>query len=400
MKHDVMKSLSAARPEQLDPPADPAAARARRDRDLARALGADREPVRSTGRRRPVRWMAGAGVLAAGAAAAVAIAVIGPGSPASPGTPATVELGKRAVLAAAEQAEAQPTGKYWYSDIVQGQSYVMRAATGSYAITGAHGESFSWRGAEQGMGEAYYVRDLPARPQTPRDEALWRKAGSPSSFPVSSDGPSVTVYTKEPTPWRSGGPEAGKDPDGGGRFLEGRSIKELRKLPTAPARLTDMFLSEPEIGKAAGVPPGKGPGPAGRAAAPDAKVARVASMLGTNPLPPGVQAGLMRALAGQPGVHAIGHVTDPLGRRGVALATADRAVTVTDGPEAERGTYRSRTVIVFDERTGALLSRFDQLTVPGGRYAEMRPGFVIEHQSVRSAKWTDDKPKPPATLPY
>ncbi|MFG2090977.1 MULTISPECIES: CU044_5270 family protein [unclassified Spirillospora] len=406
MKHDVMKALSAARPGQLDPSADPAAAGARRERDLERALRAAPEAAPPAGRargRRPVRWGAfGLGALAAGAAAAVAVAAIGSGSgsPATPGTPASVDLGKRAVLAAAENAEAQPTGEYWYSDIVSGRAAVVRAPTGAYAITVSHGESFSWHGAKSGMGSAYFQRDLPARPQTARDRELWRKAGSPASFRVPTDGGDVTFTTKA-APWRSEGPEAGHDAGGGGDFLDGKSAEDLRNLPTDPAELAAMFLSPEDEGAAAGLQPGaRAKGPAFRRAVPHSKIMRVASLLMNNPLPPKVRAGLMRALAAQEGVRPIGRVTDPLGRPGVALAAADRATTITDGPEAGRGTWHSRPVIIFDERTGALLSRQEQLTRPGGEYAGMKPGFVVEHQTVRSATWTDGKPKPPAKLPH
>jgi hypothetical protein len=146
----------------------------------------------------------GLGLVAAGAAAAVAVALTGqgtPGSPGSPGTPAGVDLDKQAVLAAAAKAELTPTGKYWYTDRVDGQSYVIRAKTGTYAIVGAASESFGWTGVKKGTGEAYYGRDLPARPLTARDEALWKKAGSPSRFRVWSNDHYYT-YTAEATQWR------------------------------------------------------------------------------------------------------------------------------------------------------------------------------------------------------
>ncbi|MGP4026239.1 CU044_5270 family protein [Actinomadura sp. 3N407] len=406
MKHDVMKALSAARPEELDPSADPAAARARRERDLERALRAAPETALAAGRargRRPVRWAAfGVGALAAGAAAAVAIAAVGsgPGSPSSPGTPASVDLGRQAVLAAAEKAEAQPAGEYWYTDVVSGRAAVVRAETGTYAITVSHSESFSWHGARSGMGAAYFQRDLPARPQTARDMELWREAGSPTSFRVPSDGRDLVFVTKA-GPWRSEGPEVGHDASGGGDFAGGRSAEDLQNLPTDPNELADMFLSRKGGRGGAGLPPDTSAmGPASRRATPYRKIMRAASLLMNTPLPPKVRAGLMRALAAQEGVRPIGRVTDPLGRPGVALAAGDRATTITDGPKARRGTWRSRPVIVFDERTGALLSRQEQLTRPGGEFAEMKPGFVIEHQTVRSAKWTDGRPKPPAKLPF
>ena len=345
-----------------------------------------------TGRRR-FGWPAGlgAGLVATGAAAAVAI--VAAGGPADPGSPTAppVDLNRKAVLAAASKAEQLPTGKYWYTDSVDGQSYVIRAKTGTYAITAASSESFNWTGAKRGMGEAYYLRDLPARPQTARDEALWRRAGSPSTFRVQGDG-RVNTYTTEQAKWRSSGPEAGSQPGGGGEFTGprpgGSSLEDLQKLPTDPAELAELFLA-PGAGDPSGVGPSgtkqAEPGPSNAYG----QIWRTASVLG-GPLPSKVRAGLMRALAQQPGVHAIGRATDPLGRTGVALATGDRA----------QADHRSRSVIIFDQGTGALLSVQEQLTKPGGEYAEMKPGFVINYQLERASGWTNAKPKPPAELPF
>ncbi|NDU73224.1 hypothetical protein GWI34_11345 [Actinomadura sp. DSM 109109] len=387
------------------PPSAEASARALAKLEEEMAPGG-RHVRRPVARRRfggPVRW--GVGLVAAGTAAAVAVVVAGQGSPDSPGgPPATVDLGRKAVLVAADKAAAQPTGDYWSAERISGQAYVVRAKTGNYAIFGAHDETFSWTGARKGMGEAYYARDLPARPQTPQDEALWRKAGSPSAIRVWS-GDHYSTFTTKATPWRSSGPEVGHDPAGGGQFLD-KSVEELRSLPTDPGELARRFLSDDLAGKGAGVNPKRSEaeaqqGKPGTVLA-TLKIMRVSALLGT-PLPPKVRSGLMKALAEQPGVHAIGGVTDPLGRRGVALASGDRAVTVTGEfgtPKSEQGTYRYRQTIVFDERTGALLSRQAVLTQPGGPYAQMKPGFVIEYQAVRSAGWTDAKPKPPARLPF
>ncbi|MFI6518994.1 CU044_5270 family protein [Spirillospora sp. NPDC050679] len=365
-------------------------------------------PRRTAPRPAPRLWWGLGGVVAAGAAAAVAVALAGggasaPDGPGGSGGPLTLD-GRAAVLAAAEKAERQPAGRYWYADQIQGQAYVVRARTGTYAITGAHGESFGWWGVKSGMGEGYYARDLPARPVSARDAALWRKAGSPSSFRVWS-GDAFHTYTTRATRWRSDGPEVGVDPRGGGRFLGDMSAEDLQKLPTDPGRLAERFLSRSRTEQAAGVRPGKDGDPR---AVPEADragtgIMSVSSLLGGAPVPPKVRAGLMRALAAQPGVRAIGRSTDPLGREGVALAAAERATTITGESgtaEAQQGTYRSRQVIVFDERTGALLSQQEELTRPGGPYAEMEPGFIINHQTVRAAGWTGDRPTPPAGLPF
>lgn len=368
--------------------------------EIARAKALLNDPPR---RSRPrLLWGLG-GVVAAGAAVTVALTLVGGNTPA-PAPPGVVRLDDReAILAAAEKAEQQPIGKYWYSDQVLGQSYIMRPKTGTYAITGALTEGFNWFGAKSGTGEAFYSRELPSRPSTARDAALWRRAGSPPNFRVWSSDHYYT-YTSKATKWHLDGQEAT-----GGGFLGGKSAEELQSLPTDPAELAEMFLSQTAIAsRMMAIPPGRHLTPKQTRllkkmrVTPLAKVSAVAGLLRL-PIPPKVRAGLMRALATQQGVRAIGHATDALGRPGIAMASDEGAVTATGeygGPKAERGTYRARQVIIFDEHTGALLSTQEELTRPGGPYSEMKPGFVINYSATRSAKWTDTKPKPLAELPF
>ncbi|MEV4005566.1 CU044_5270 family protein [Actinomadura sp. NPDC049753] len=337
------------------------------------------------------RFRAGLGVLASGAAVAVAVTVTGSGSPAPP----AVDLGKQAVLAAAEKAAAQPTGRYWFSDQIQGQSYVMRPKTGTYAIVGAHSETFSWSAAERGGGEAFYGRDLPARPLTPRDAAAWRRAGSPDEFRVWSNDHYWT-YDRKATKWEVDDP----DPKGGGRFFvrgERLTVQDIQNLPEDPAALARRFYRPgPPKDRAAVRPLDRVMDAGGR-------LRVTADLLENAPLPPRVRAGLMRALAAQPGVRSLGAATDPLGRTGVALAVDDQ-VSKVDGeygaPRQEQGEYRSRSELVFDRETGDLLAEQDVLTVPGGAYREQPPGFVINYWVVRNTGWTDAVPKPPARLPF
>jgi hypothetical protein len=368
-------------------------------REIARAKAMLNDPPRRS--RFRLLWGLG-GVVAAGAAAAVALTLVGGNTPAPPRPSGPVHLDDKAlVLAAAEKAEQQPTGKYWHTDVIEGQSFIVRAKTGNYAITGALDEMFGWWGARSGMGEAHYGRDLPARPATARDAALWRKAGSPSTFRVWA-GDHYDTYTTKAQKWQFHGVNRGTDPHGGGELVGalGMSVDELRKLPSDPATLTEMFLSDDAIRKRdfSGAPH-----PDRMKPVPPAVKLHLAGSLAQNPVSPKVRAGLMRAATAQPGIHAIGRDTDPLGRPGVALAADDTASTWTGeygGPKADRGTYRSRKVIVFDQRTGAMLSEQEELTKPGGPYAEMKPGFIIDYVAYRSSGWTDIKPKPSAALPF
>ncbi|GAA4609160.1 hypothetical protein GCM10023195_36650 [Actinoallomurus liliacearum] len=393
---DEVRMVRDAYPE----PAPPTA------RDIARAKALLTRAPRRTA---PRLWWGLGGVVAAGTAATVAITLAGGGTPGGGNTPAptsTVRLDARsAFLAAATKAAQQPVGNYWHDDDVLGQSYVIRAKTGTYTITGALTEGFDWWGTQPGVGNAFYSRELPSRTPTKQDTALWRKAGSPSNIRVWSSDHYWTYSTERVTKWHLDG----KDNRRAGQLPGGLSVKDLQNLPTDPAELAKRFLSQAALNSIAmGLPPGAKITPEmarrlkSRPVLPQQKLARVSGLLRA-PLPSKVRAGLMRALADQPGVHSIGHDTDALGRQGVALATDYSPVTVTGeygAPKAVRGTYRSRSVAIFDERTGALLGRQEELTTPGGPYAEMKPGFIINYSVVRSSGWTDTAPKPPAELPF
>ncbi|MFB4302108.1 CU044_5270 family protein [Actinomadura sp. NTSP31] len=337
----------------------------------------------------------GLGLVAAGAAAAVAIAATGQGAsdaPGSPKAPGNIDLGRQAVLAAATKAEQVPIGRYWYTDRVSGQSYIVRSKSGApYAIAGAATEMFGWQGVKAGMGEMYYDRDLPARPLTAQDAAVWRKDGSPSRFRVWS-GDHHATYTTKATKWRSDVQGTGLDPKGGGSFSLGLSARELQDLPTDAAALARRFLDENGTSKHARLL--QGLARYRPQVLPNMKIQAVMALLSA-PTPPKVRAGLIRALAAQPGVHAIGRVTDPMGRAGVALAADPQPVT--DGGQ---GSYGARFVIVFDERSGALLSMQRELATPGGLYRTQKPGFVIYYDAFRASGWSDGRPKPPAGLPF
>ncbi|MFI0410526.1 CU044_5270 family protein [Actinomadura sp. 3N508] len=355
---------------------------------------------------------AGVGVVAVGAAAAVAVAAVGAGDPAGGGGVARVgpevDLGKAAVLVAAENAAKQEIGKYWFSDDVSGQSYVVPARTGAYVIVGAHTEAFRWAGAEPKSATGSAWRMIPARPQTPADAAAWRKAGSPVKIRAWSGDKWLTLNTVEKMGWETDH----SDPSGGGTWYARMTTEELQNLPTDPKKLAEKFLTDEALQwRAVGVPsPEKlkelekerGPLPKHEFDS-FAKLGAVGGLIANSPVPPKVRAGLMRAAADVPGVAAIGEVKDPLGRTGVALASASRTVEVTGEsgtPRERQGTYQARKELVFDKETGEVLASQYVLTKPGGPYKDRRPGFVIDYMAVRDMGWTDTKPKPPIELPF
>lgn len=372
----ILDALTAARPADLEatPDAD------RRYRDLDKALS---QPVEGSRRRRsarvPVRRLA-IGVVAVGAAAAVTVALTGHqgGAPAPDKTPGDGKVGGEPIMLAAAKAESQPLGRYWTSDTVWGQSYIVSAKTGNYAITGAASETFEWTAVKAGGGNLFYGRDLPARPQTPEDKAAWRKAGSPSSFRVWSNDHYQT-YARSAGRWEADHGQAKP----GGRFffsgmgnkskLSGVTFEQLRQLSTDPDQLRQNYLQHPEN--------------------PAQRLLSISEDLMSAPVPPKLRAGIMRMVPKLPGVYSVGTVTDPLGRKGIAFA----ADWPTSG-SLYHG-YGSRTEIVFSE-DGEFLGTEDVLTKPGSEYAKQRPGFVINYHVARGSAWTDKKPSPPGKLPF
>jgi hypothetical protein len=243
-----------------------------------------------------------------------------------------------------------------------------------------------------GAGNLFYGRALPARPQTKRDKVAWRKAGSPRTFRIWSNDHYGT-YTSKAGRWEADVPQAHQ----GNRFAipgfpSGATVEQLRNLPADPAKLAKMFFSTPFVAKAKAKPLANQRLDAAH------KVGLVGEILLRAPIPPKVQAGMMRMLLDEPGVVPIGTVTDPMGRKGVALAANDspRQGPVT-GPDLG---YTTREEIIFAKDTGEFFSSRTVLVKPGGEYRDQKPGFVIFHWSSRSTGWTDAKPKPPAALPY
>ncbi len=283
------------------------------------------------------RWFGlGAGLVAAGAAAAVAIAVTGQGTPGSPESATAVEMPRDAVLAAAAKVELTPTGKYWYTDRLDGQSYIIRAKTGTYAIVGAASESFSWTGLKRGPARRTTAATCPPG-RSPRRTR--RRGRRPVPRPASGSGRTTTTTPTRPRR-RSGGRTARRSAST--RTAAVSSWASYRGVAEPADRPGQAREDVPERGGDA-----SGDGSPEKSArkvlasqSASAQIWRASSILGGTPVSPKVRAGLMRALAAQPGIDAIGRTADPLGRQGVALASGERTATITGeygGPKAERG---------------------------------------------------------------
>ncbi|MFC7730812.1 hypothetical protein [Actinomadura keratinilytica] len=284
---------------------------------------AGRRAGRRSGRLRGRRLFGiGLGLVAAGAAAAVAVATVGSGGAAPPGPSAPGP--REMVLAAAVQAERQADGRYLVTHVRNCHAEPVEAKTGDYIVQPCD-EMWSWRARDRAGQSAVWTRDLGARPQTPRDEALWKRAGSPRTFPYHQDRTALPdLYRTAPTPWKEDPSDRNENSDR--FFLLGRwlTADELRNLPTDPKQL-EKLLTAPSTRPPVLRGPRKPTGPG-------QKIVEATLAVSELPLPPKVWAAFIRMLADTPGVRAVGRVADPLGRPGVALEAPRTASATGGGP--------------------------------------------------------------------
>ncbi len=113
------------------------------------------------------------------------------GSPGSPDPGA-----RRILLAAADHAMNEPTGRYWHVVTEVGNVYRVGGADG-YSI--AYADRWDrWKARSSSDPDVEYAMVAPgARPLTPKDADAWEKAGSPQSMRVWADGHWLTLTTKD-----------------------------------------------------------------------------------------------------------------------------------------------------------------------------------------------------------
>jgi hypothetical protein len=327
-------------------------------------------------------------MVAVAAAAAVAIATVGSsggGAPARHGNlPVTTAADgpKQMVLAAAVQAERQKLGRYLTVHSRHCFTLPVRAKVGTYFIATCD-ETWQWQARDKENNSAIWARDLARHPLTPRDKALWKKAGSPRTFPYQEDPKRFpNMYKAEATPWKED--PSDRNENTAGFFIPGKgreiSAKELQDMPTDSQSLRKLFLRDPNDPKFkhGGIPVGAGQ-----------DIVELAIATQDLPLPPKTWAGVIRLLTETPGVRAIGKVKDPLGREGVAL----EAPRTSHNKDGDDGTSMER--VIFDAKTGALLAQSSTTVDPGSNKPGYLPG-TLENYDVRiSTTWSDAKPTRP-----
>lgn len=343
---DSGKTFAALRPAALDEITEDAYAR-RRDTDLAQAMrGTERTTGRTTGqaagarsRRRPTLLLAG--VATACAVAAVA-AVVATGQDAGPVTrvtqaPDAPPDARTLLLASAQTAERVPVepGRYWYTrertrTLHDTRVEPRRPGAGgrrpkevtlpyAYCLAGTQESWLSRTGRDR--TRTITAIDVEASFPTRRDEAGWRRAGSPNLIDEEDRRPSVNDDDM-PVSHQIGNHRV--------------RTEDLPKLPADARRLGAELRRRYEADvKEAGGPQNVDPYPY--------YVWMTAQDLLAGPITPATKAALYRVLADQPGVRSEGAMSDQLGRRGVAVAMDP----VADGMPVR---------LIIDPRTARLLA--------------------------------------------
>jgi hypothetical protein len=347
-----------------------------------------------------------AGVLAVSTGIVVGAHVLHPDAPAPPGaggrpgqarTPDTGPLrpdhrsAQELLLTAAEQTLHQTdpgSGRYWLSTWEEGQLIQVGSKGAEYAIM-AHYSNSEWFPVK-GDVTVYETRWAGAEPASDADVAAWKRAGSPSRWPI-DQGPGCPAdpnrsYTAEAAATgqvsrsRAGNGDPGKEPSPFRVLGEYLTADQVRALPSDPAALKQWLVgviqrrnlphrTDVELG--------------------ESLFDGVQNLLFHNPITPQVRAAAYKVLAGMPGVTSLGAVKDGEGRNGVAVS-----ITSNDTVEEQRadsgGPYA--VSIVFSPDTGDTLAFETRVLKPADYLSWVPKGALFSYRAVTQMRWTDDEP--------
>jgi hypothetical protein len=333
------------------------------------------------GRPRATRLVSlGLSVTAAGIAGAlVIVSLAAGGKPVTPGhthVPAGLLAGQPArpfLLAMAEKAAQQKSGRFYCITEVQGQRALVgpgdrllprpwmnapnRVPTSApngfkYALTLRYRSTQCTRVSDV-TRYLISLQYLGARPASRADARAWRRDGSPDHW---QQGHGVLSAHPGPVSKINGDVKHGTGDFGGKNDLW---------LPTDPARLRAIFLAHPQ------------PGSKGRN---NVIVGGALTVMNGDSVRPAVRAAAFRVLASVPGVRMRPGVTDPEGQTGTAV-----------WQDSWIGAYirYETTFDIVDPQTGNMLG--DE-TVAQTPVVGAAPGTVLYYDASTSARWTNRLP--------
>ncbi|MFI0448094.1 CU044_5270 family protein [Actinomadura sp. 6N118] len=302
------------------------------------------------------RWSIAAPALAAGAVAAVTAIAVGMSSGTTPRAPdasrSAVPMSARTVLlSAASKVERTPLtqGKYWH--MVSQERHTMTLGKGEFDTSRQSG----WWDAGPGREAWSAERSLGSRYLGPAPEGGPRtiqNGGKPQPERTTDSGP--TGWTKVKVP---GGHAF--------RLQEWGSLTppDVRRLPEDPQTLKAFLtrtLKRLEKAEGGSIDPAEW-------------LFGNAQKIGITPASPKALGATYRLLATDPGLRVVGQVTDPLGRKGTAIARP-----VVKGGQHEEW-------LVIDPATGRVLAHQDV----------RKPATVTGYRAIVSYGWTNTVPDYP-----
>lgn len=375
---DLIREANPVRTSDLDAGDSPRAQRAlarilaghtgpRWTRDRRRRLG--RAEVRGgpRSRRRTKRTLIAVGLAAAAAGMAAGLVLAVPGAVHGPASatgsahprttrPHTAEFttARQVLLSAAAHVTGAPTtGRYWRVQEISGLTFPGGTKAHPYDIS-LDVSYDQWNPSQAGQNYWLITQELGAVPATPADAAAWRAAGSPTTWDSGERAPitrggiwsrPLAATTAGLPPRATGGPS-----DGTVGYVEGDmpglKAAQFRQMPTS-RRGVAALLRRAYVATGCNRRPGCSPE--------DQFTWTEALALLQDPVSARVRSATFKVMASLPGVRLLGAMTDPLGRRGYALATS----SLEPG-----GIPNVVTAVVIDPRNGSLLATEDIAPMP------------------------------------
>ncbi|MEV7326165.1 CU044_5270 family protein [Streptomyces sp. NPDC093970] len=384
---DAMKVLADARPDDLNPSLFADSTRQRQDFVRIVTESTDAANLTDARRRSGFRPLGAVALTAVAASVVVAVGTIdwqrpadrptaqarssAPSQAPRSGTDIRVD-GHIELLSAATHAESSPAeGTYWQTTTRSRRVDVADANGRLIAVSSTGTDRWSV-GVRPGTKSLMVSgENSVTEPMTAADRERWKAAGSPRTVVgevgISSGTAKIayTVGSGRPTVMRTSVDDKiyAVGPDN-------VSYQDLRALPSTTAGLGHYLeaLYARDNGADGGT--------AGRSA----WMLRQAGNLITMPVKPTVRAAAYRVMAGLPGVRVIGHVTDPLGREGVAVEFPKAYPTPL-------GTTRERLVV--DPSTGSMLGDQTLLLEPSARAekAGLKAGTTVSDEATTRMGW-------------
>jgi hypothetical protein len=293
------------------------------------------------------------------------------------------------------QAGQLTSGTYWVQPGVVGNYLRVGQGSDQYVVldkVGVH----DWQAQPPRQPSPVIAQPLSVEPASAADEEAWRAAGSPAVWPDTGQDDSLaspqgfTDGFAGPLTAGVGKPTAGEIQYGSGGFYvfgHWRSARQLLTLPAKPAALKQLLdaLYRSEGGGY------------------DSFAGYVLSQLPalmTLPVTVQFRSALERMLAGLPGVHELGTVSDVAGGRGVAFAVDGRYsscgndISLTSG-SGTRPTFTScgvQQILIVNPATWLpVAAELRYTSLPPGQ-SWSAPDGLFSYELFSTGYWTNQNP--------